>query len=251
VDFEIEGGDKVGLIGPNGCGKSTLIKLLTKRLKPDAGEVKVKPNITIGYFDQHHEGLDPERSLIDEVRSLRDPPPPDEWSRGLLGRFFFIGDEVFKKVKELSGGERARLALAKFIVGRHNMLVLDEPTNHLDLESQEIVATALREYEGTVVVVSHNRSFLDQICTRTAVIAHRRVGVFPGNYSFAAANKPMQDFMQSGAKGRFKVLRAFKDWEKDVKFHQGETITVTGLETQGFRRLLRWAEAEGRIELVA
>ncbi|MEA3165293.1 MAG: ATP-binding cassette, subfamily er 3, partial [Thermoplasmata archaeon] len=251
VEFEIEGGDKIGLIGPNGCGKSTLIKLLTKRLKPDAGEVKVKPNITIGYFDQHHEGLDPERSLIDEVRSLRDPPPPDEWSRGLLGRFFFIGDEVYKKVKELSGGERARLALAKFIVGRHNMLVLDEPTNHLDLESQEIVATALREYEGTVVVVSHNRSFLDQICTRTAVIAHRRVGVFPGNYSFAAANKPMQDFMQSGAKGRFKVLRAFKDWEKDVKFHQGETITVTGLETQGFRRLLRWAEAEGRIELVA
>ncbi|HJQ93825.1 MAG TPA: ABC-F family ATP-binding cassette domain-containing protein [Candidatus Thermoplasmatota archaeon] len=251
VELEIEGGDKVGLIGPNGSGKSTLIKLLTRRLKPDAGEVKVKPNITIGYFDQHHEGLDPERSLIDEVRSLRDPPPPDEWSRGLLGRFFFIGDEVFKKVKELSGGERARLALAKFIVGRHNMLVLDEPTNHLDLESQEIVATALREYEGTVVVVSHNRSFLDQICTRTAVIAHRRVGVFPGNYSFAAANKPMQDFMQSGAKGRFKVLRAFKDWEKDVKFHQGETIVVTGLETQGFRRLLRWAEAEGRIELVA
>jgi ATP-binding cassette subfamily F protein 3 len=251
VEFEIEGGDKVGLIGPNGCGKSTLIKLLTGRAKPDAGEVTVKPQVSIGYFDQHHEGLDPERSLIEEVRSLRNPPPPDEWSRGLLGRFFFIGDEVFKKVKELSGGERARLALAKFIVGRHNMLVLDEPTNHLDLESQEIVATALREYEGTIVVVSHNRSFLDQICTRTAVIAHRRVGVFPGNYSHAASQKPMQDFMQSGAKGRYKVLRAFKDWEKDTKFHQGETITVTGLETQGFRRLLRWAEAEGRIELLA
>jgi ATP-binding cassette subfamily F protein 3 len=251
VEFEVEGGDKVGLIGPNGCGKSTLIKLLTGRAKPDAGEVKVKPQVSIGYFDQHHEGLDPERSLIEEVRSLRDPPPPDEWSRGLLGRFFFSGDEVFKKVKELSGGERARLALAKFIVGRHNMLVLDEPTNHLDLESQEIVATALREYEGTIIVVSHNRSFLDQICSRTAVIAHRRVGVFPGNYSEAASQRPMQDFMQSGAKGRYKVLRAFKDWEKDTKFHQGETITVTGLETQGFRRLLRWAEAEGRIELVS
>jgi ATP-binding cassette subfamily F protein 3 len=251
VEFEVEGGDKIGLIGPNGCGKSTLIKLLTGRLKPDAGSVTVKPSVTIGYFDQHHEGLDPERSLIDEVRSLRDPPPPDEWSRGLLGRFFFSGDEVYKKVKELSGGERARLALAKFIVGRHNMLVLDEPTNHLDLESQEIVATALREYEGTVVVVSHNRSFLDSICTKTAAIAHRRVGLFPGNYSYAAAHRPMQDFMQSGAKGRYKVVKAFKDWEKDVKFHQGETITVTGLETQAFRRLLRWAEAEGRLELVA
>jgi ATP-binding cassette subfamily F protein 3 len=251
VEFEVDGGDKIGLIGPNGAGKSTLIKILTGRLKPDTGSVQLKPAVSVGYFDQHHEGMEPERSLIDEVRTLRDPPPPDEWSRGLLGRFHFSGDEVFKKVKELSGGERARLALAKFIVGRHNLLVLDEPTNHLDLESQEIVATALREYEGTLIVVSHNRSFLDDICTRTAVIAHRRVGVFPGNYSDASAEARFKDFVQSGAKGRYKVLRAFKDWEKDVKYHQGDTITVTGLETQGFRRLLRWAESEGRIELVA
>jgi ATP-binding cassette subfamily F protein 3 len=161
VELDVEGGDKIGLIGPNGCGKSTLIKLLTGRLKPDSGEVVEKMGVTIGYFDQHHEGLEPERSLIDEVRTLRNPPPSDEWSRGLLGRFHFSGDEVYKKVRELSGGERARLALAKFIVGRANTLVLDEPTNHLDLESQEIVATALREYEGTLIVVSHNRSFLD------------------------------------------------------------------------------------------
>ncbi len=251
VEFEIEGGDKVGLIGPNGSGKSTFIKLLTGRDKPDAGKVEKKPGVTVGYFDQHHEGLDPERTLIQEAQSLRDPPPPDEWSRGLLGRFFFSGDEVFKRVKELSGGERARLALAKFIVGKHNMLILDEPTNHLDIESQEIVARALREYEGTLVVVSHNRSFLDDICTKTAVIAHRRVGLFTGNYSQAASEKRFQDFMQSGAKGRYKVLRSFKDWEKDVKFYQGDTITVTGLETQAFRRLLRWAESEGRIELVS
>jgi ATP-binding cassette, subfamily F, member 3 len=250
VEFEIEGGDKIGLIGPNGCGKSTLIKLLTGRLAPDTGKIEKQPGVTVGYFDQHHEGLEPERSLIDEVRTLRDPPPPDEWSRGLLGRFFFSGDEVFKKVKELSGGERARLALAKFIVGRHNLLVLDEPTNHLDIESQEIVATALREYEGTLVVVSHNRSFLDSFCSKTAVVAHRRVGLFLGNYSEASADRRMQDFVQSGAKGRYKVVRSFKDWERDVKFLQGDTITVTGLETQAFRRLLRWAESEGRIEMV-
>ena len=251
VDLEIEGGDKVGLIGPNGCGKSTLIKLLTKRLKSDTGEVIEATGVSIGYFDQHHEGLDPDRSLIEEVRTLRDPPPPDEWSRGLLGRFFFSGDEVFKKVRELSGGERARLALAKFIVGRHNMLVLDEPTNHLDIESQEIVATALREYEGTLVVVSHNRSFLDGFCSKTAVVAHRRVGLFPGNYTHASQLKQYQDFVQSGAKGRYKVLKAFKDWEKDARFHQGDVITITGLETQAFRRLLRWAEADGRLELMS
>ncbi|HEX2065434.1 MAG TPA: ABC-F family ATP-binding cassette domain-containing protein [Candidatus Thermoplasmatota archaeon] len=249
VEMEIEGGDKIGLIGPNGCGKSTFLKLLTGKLKPDSGKVEKKPAVTIGYFDQHHEGLDPERTLIDEARSLRDPPPPDEWSRGLLGRFHFSGDEVFKRVKELSGGERARLALAKFIVGKHNLLVVDEPTNHLDIESQEIVATALREYEGTVVVVSHNRSFLDGITTKTAVIAHRRIGLFAGNYSTASETRQFQDFVQSGTKGRYKVLRSFKDWERDTKYHQGDTIDITGLETQAFRRLLRWAEAEGRIEL--
>ncbi len=248
VEFEVEGGDKVGLIGPNGCGKSTLIKLLTGRLEPDAGTVQRKPGVQVGYFDQHHETLQAERSLIDEARSLRDPPPPDEWSRGLLGRFFFSGDEVFKKVKELSGGERARLALAKFIVGRHNLLVLDEPTNHLDIESQDIVASALREYEGTLIVVSHNRSFLDQVTTKTAVIAHRRVGIFPGNYSAAAATRQFQGFVQAGVQGRYRVLKAFRDWEKGDRFHAGTTLNVTGLETQAFRRLLRWAENEGYLE---
>jgi len=248
VTFEVEGGDKIGLIGPNGCGKSTLVKLLTGRMAPDAGFIKRAPAVNIGYFDQHHEGLDPNRTLLEEAQSLRDPPPPDEWSRGLLGRFQFSGDEVYKKVKELSGGERARLALAKFIVGKHNTLVLDEPTNHLDIESQDIVAAALREYEGTVIVVSHNRSFLDEVCNRIAIIAHRRVGVFPGNFSTAWTSKRMADFAATGAKGRYKVLRAFKDWERDSKFHQGDVIEITGLETQGFRRLLRWAEAEGRVE---
>jgi ATP-binding cassette, subfamily F, member 3 len=251
VEFEVEGGDKVGLVGPNGCGKSTLLKILAGRLAPDTGKVEKKPGVTLGYFDQHHETLDPERSLIDEARSLRNPPPPDEWSRGLLGRFHFSGDEVYKKVRELSGGERARLALAKFIVGRHNLLILDEPTNHLDLESQEIVAGALREYEGTLIVVSHNRSFLDGFTTKTAVVAHRRVALFPGNYSDAAALPQMQQFVQSGAKGRYKVLKAFKDWERGVRYHQGDAIDITGLETQAFRRLLRWAESEGRVEQVS
>jgi ATP-binding cassette, subfamily F, member 3 len=250
VDFEVEGGDKIGLIGPNGSGKSTLLKILTGRLAPDQGTVTVKPNVSVGYFDQHHETLDPERELIDEARSLRDPPPPDEWTRGLLGRFGFSGDEVFKRVKELSGGERARLALAKFIVGRHNLLVLDEPTNHLDIESQRVVASALQEYEGTVLITSHNRSFLDQVCDKIAIIAHKRVGLFPGNFSETRALRQMQDFLNTGAKGRYKVLRAFRDWERDVRYHQGDQIVLTGLETQAFRRLLRWAESDGRIELV-
>ncbi|MHB8633185.1 MAG: ABC-F family ATP-binding cassette domain-containing protein [Thermoplasmatota archaeon] len=248
VDLEIEGGDKIGIVGPNGCGKSTLVKILAGRLAPDAGTVKVGPSVAIGYFDQHHETLEPDRSLIEEARSLRNPPPPDEWSRGLLGRFHFSGDAVFQRVGELSGGERARLALAKFIVGKYNTLILDEPTNHLDLESQEVVASALAEYEGTLVVVSHNRSFLDRVCTKTAFVAHRRVALFPGRYSAAAATKPVADFVAAGIQGRLKVLKSFRDWESGARYHQGQTIQVTGMETQAFRRLLRWAEGEGRVE---
>ncbi len=248
--FEIEGGDHVGVIGPNGCGKSTFLRMLTGEHEPDGGHLEIAPGVKVGYFDQHHSSLDPERTLIEEARTLRNPPPPDEWTRGLLGRFKFSGDDVFKRVKDLSGGERARLALAKFIVDRHNTLILDEPTNHLDIESQQIVASALRDYEGTIIVVSHNRAFLDATTDRTLVIAHKRLRMFGGNFSHARASKQMSDFIQTGVKGRYRVMKTFKDWEKDEKHYQGTTLEVTGLETQGFRRLLRTAEAEGWIESV-
>ena len=249
--FEIEGGDKIGVVGPNGCGKSTFLRLLTREHGPDAGAITVAPGVRVGYFDQHHSTLDPERELIDEARSLRDPPPPDEWTRGLLGRFHFSGDDVFKRVKDLSGGERARLALAKFIVDKHNTLILDEPTNHLDIESQHIVASALRDYEGTLIVVSHNRAFLDSVTNKTLAIAHRKMRLFGGNLSEARASRAMQDFVKTGVKARYKVLKTFKDWEKDEKLYQGTTIVTTGLESQGFRRLLRTAETEGWIEPIA
>ncbi len=248
--FEIEGGDKIGVVGPNGCGKSTFLRLLTREHAPDSGEITIAPGVKVGYFDQHHSSLDPERELIDEARSLRNPPPPDEWTRGLLGRFHFSGDDVFKKVKDLSGGERARLALAKFIVDTHNTLILDEPTNHLDIESQHIVASALRDYEGTLIVVSHNRAFLDSITNKTLAIAHRKMRMFGGNLSTARATKQMADFIQTGVKARYRVLKTFKDWEKGEKHYQGTTIETTGLETQGFRRLLRTAETEGWVEII-
>ncbi len=251
VTFEIEKGDKIGLIGPNGCGKSTLLEILVARQAPDGGDVDRSPTARIGYFGQHHAQMDFERTVYEEMRSIREPPPPEDWTRGLLGRFWFRGDDVFKKVGQLSGGERARLALAKFIADEHNLLVLDEPTNHLDIESQEIVAAALKEYPGSAVIVSHNRSFLNEIVSKVAVIDHQEVGVFKGGFNDAWTAAKVGEFLGPRGRVQYKVHKAVRDWERSVTYQKGETITVTGAETQAFRRLLRWAEGEGRIERLA
>lgn len=250
VALEVERGDKIGLIGPNGCGKTTLLEILVGRQAADAGHVDVSSTTRIGYFDQEHATLDFERTAYEELRSIRDPPPPEEWVRGLLGRFWFRGDDVFKRVGDLSGGERARLALAKFIAEEHNLLVLDEPTNHLDIESQEIVAKALQEYPGAAIVVSHNRSFLNDFVNKVAVVAHHDVGVFKGAFNDAWTMAKMSEFLQDDSRPRFRVLRVVRDWEQGVSYQKGETIQLKGVETQAFRRLVRWAEAEGRLERV-
>jgi ATP-binding cassette, subfamily F, member 3 len=248
VTFELEKADKVGLIGPNGSGKTTLLEVLVGRQEPDAGVVDVSQTTKVGYFAQHHATMDFTRTVYDEFRSISDPPPKEEVARALLGRFGFGGDLVWKKVGELSGGERARLALAKFIAQEQNFLVLDEPTNHLDIESQEIVAAALKEYPGSVLVVSHNRSFLSEIVNKVAVIAHRKVGVFQGTFADSWTAAKLGEFMDLKNKPKYRVLKVVRDWEKGTSYQKGETIQVTGAETQAFRRLLRWAEGEGRIE---
>ncbi len=248
ADLELGKGDRVGLVGPNGCGKTTFLEIVIGRQAPDAGSVYRGRTLSNGYFAQEAEELDFSRTLLEEVRSIRHPPPPEAWARGLLGRFWFKGDTVHSTVGTLSGGERARLALAKFIAQDYDLLVLDEPTNHLDIESQEIVAAALREYPGMLLVVSHNRSFLNDVCTETAVIAHQRLAVFQGTFKDSWAAAKMADFMAVKEKPRYRVLRVVKDWETGAAYHSGDVIQLTGAETQAFLRLLRWAEANGRVE---
>ena len=250
VDLELGKGDKVGLVGPNGAGKTTLLEVLIGRQEPDAGSVFRGKNLNIGYFAQEAEELDFDRTLLEEIRSIRTPPPPEGWARGLLGRFWFSGDTVHSKVSQLSGGERARLALAKFIAQDYDLLVLDEPTNHLDIESQEIVAAALQGYAGMVLVVSHNRSFLNDVANKIAIIAHQRLAVFAGTFKDSWAAAKMAEFMAVKAKPRYRVLRVVKDWETGNKYSAGDVIQLGGAETQAFLRLLRWAEANGRIERI-
>src|SRR2546426_994984 len=248
VDLELAKGDKVGLVGPHGAGKTTLLEVLIGRQEADAGTVFRGKNLKIGYFAQEAEDLDFSRTLLEEISSVRNPPPSQAWARGLLGRFWFRGDAVHSRVGQLSGGERARLALAKFIAQDYDLLVLDEPTNHLDIESQEIVAAALQTYPGMGLVVSHNRSFLNEVANKIAVIAHRRLAVFQGTFKDSWAAAKMAEFMAGQQKPRYRVLRVVKDWETGNAYRNGDVIALGGAETQAFLRLLRWAEANGRVE---
>ncbi|HEX4459297.1 MAG TPA: ABC-F family ATP-binding cassette domain-containing protein [Polyangia bacterium] len=182
VNLVIYRGDRIGLVGPNGCGKSTLLKTLLGKLDPLAGSVMRGHEVRIGYFDQKLSELSDDNSLIDEIRTVRGDFAEDI-ARNFLGRFRFTGDDPFKKVKGLSGGERNRLTLAKMMLRPRNLLALDEPTNHLDIPAREVLEDALADYEGTVLVVSHDRYFLDRVVTKIIHIHDGRAEEHVGNYS--------------------------------------------------------------------
>jgi ATP-binding cassette, subfamily F, member 3 len=174
-------GDRIAVIGLNGAGKTTLLKLLAREIEPDAGVVALGHNVVTGYFAQHHsERLDPSRTILDEIHGLV-PTQPQGWVRGVLGSFLFSGDEVEKRIGVLSGGERARVALARLLVVPSNFLLMDEPTNHLDLDSSEALIDALTRYEGTLLFVSHNRSFVNGLATRIWEVRDGVIDSQPGD----------------------------------------------------------------------
>ncbi len=185
----IRRGEAVALVGANGAGKTTLLKLLTGALEPLAGRVKKGSRVQIGYFAQQHENLVSHNSLLDEI--MGEFGFGQERARGLLGHFLFCGDDVFKRVAELSGGERARLALLKLMLSGANLLLLDEPTNHLDIAAKEAVETALAVFPGTIVAVSHDRYFLDKLAERVLELADGRLTEYIGNYSDYRSQKQL------------------------------------------------------------
>ena len=182
VSVVVRRGESVALIGPNGAGKSTMVKAIVGELFPIEGHIDIGNRVQVGYFSQEHEELHDRWQVVDEI--INNYNFTEEKARNVLGSFLFKGDDAFKLVGDLSGGERARLALLKLFLQGDNFLILDEPTNHLDVPTREIVERALQQFGGTCFIISHDRYFLDQVSTRTLVLENKDFTEYLGNYSY-------------------------------------------------------------------
>lgn len=183
ISFEIKRGERVALIGDNGTGKTTILKIINDMIEADAGTIKLGTNVNIGYYDQEHQVLHQEKNLMEEISDAY-PTLTNTEIRNVLAAFLFTGDEVFKQISDLSGGEKGRVSLAKLMLSEANFLILDEPTNHLDITSKEILEQALNSYTGTVFFVSHDRYFINKTATRILNLTGETIVNYIGNYDY-------------------------------------------------------------------
>ena len=183
VSFELKKGEHTAIIGDNGTGKTTLLKILNGLLPADSGSFRLGANVEIGYYDQEHHVLHSEKTLFEEI-SDEYPNLSNTEIRNVLAAFLFTGDDVFKRIADLSGGERGRVSLAKLMLSNANFLILDEPTNHLDIMSKEILEDALNQYQGTVLYVSHDRYFINKTAHRILELTACRFVNYIGNYDY-------------------------------------------------------------------
>ena len=183
ISFEIKRGERVALIGQNGTGKTTILKILNNMVQPDHGEFKLGARVQVGYYDQEHQVLHMDKTVYSEIADAY-PKLTETRIRTLLAAFLFTGDDVYKRISDLSGGERGRVSLAKLMLSEANFLILDEPTNHLDITSKEILEAALNQYEGTVFFVSHDRYFINKTATRILNLTGKKIINYIGNYDY-------------------------------------------------------------------
>jgi len=240
VDIEVHKGDKIGIFGSNGEGKSTLIKALLEQI-PSTGELWVAPGAKIGYLSQHHDCLDLNLTAEEQILQVIGKERRGE-ARALLARMLLIGDSVERPMSTLSGGERARVALALLLLGETNLLILDEPTNHLDIPARHAVEEALNDYEGTMITITHDRYFLDSVCTKVIEVKDGKATMFNGTYSQMRGRPNTPEVVMDA--DEYRVLSSFTNWTTGRKFSKGEKVLVAPAELKSYE----WAIAQGKIK---
>ena len=256
----IRRGDGVALVGPNGAGKTTLLRVLVGELQSETGQVKIGSRVKIGYFSQQHEGLHMEQTVLDEIRY--EYGLDEEQARRYLGAFLFHGDEVLRRISDLSGGEQSRVAFLKLMLTGANFLVLDEPTNHLDIPAREAVEEALMAYPGTFLAVSHDRYFLDKVANCTLELDHGHLTEYPGNYSYylmkkelaeqeeearqeeAARRSPESDGKKTKTDSYTAMKQAEDDRQRKARKEQAERGRIQSMSETRRVELIQRAEAE-------
>lgn len=249
IDIDIKRGERVALIGNNGTGKTTILKLINGIISPDSGSIHLGAKVNIGYYDQEHHILDPDKTIFDEIRDSY-PDLNNTQIRNTLAAFLFTNEDVFKYIRELSGGERGRVSLAKLMLSNANFLVLDEPTNHLDIVSKEILENALNNYTGTVLFVSHDRYFINAAATRIIELSNKTVVNYIGNYDYylekrdILSTKPVDGTSKDKMSSALKSAASKTNWQEE-KVKQAQ---LKKIKNELKRTEERIAKVEERIE---
>ena len=246
LDLVIERGERVALLGPNGTGKSTVMRLSTGELEPRDGLVRLGHNVTPAYQDQQLARLNDRKTVLQEAMDATGFDAPD--ARDLLGSFLFSGDDVFKKVSSLSGGEKNRLSLAEIVVSDANFLLLDEPTNNLDIPAREALEEALLRYKGTIFFISHDRYFLRKLATRVVELENRKLSDYPGGYDYYRSHQRLDTGGGSKKKPRRRVRPGL---DKNQSVIATRLVAVEGEIDATERRISRLEKELATSELYA
>ncbi|MCQ2070426.1 MAG: ATP-binding cassette domain-containing protein [archaeon] len=240
VDLDIHKGDKIGIFGSNGQGKSTLIKVLMGEL-PCTGDLWIAPGAKIGYYSQNHENLDLRLTAEEQILQIIGQDRRGE-ARKLLARFLLTGDEVDRPMSTLSGGQRCRVALTILLLNETNVLILDEPTNYLDIPARHAIEEALNEYNGTILTVTHDRYFLDSVCTSVIEVKDGRIKPFAGTYSAMKGRPNITEIVMDA--DEYRVLAPFTNWSTGMKYKKGDRVLVAPSEMDNYQ----WAIDQGKIK---